>query len=140
MSILTFTANIVSLAYVGHLSARALAAAVLGTRCVGQLKAAAAARLRRIPACQSKSQLCACSLYNVTGFSILIGLSSAMETLCGQVTISPACPWNDLMQGATVWLARAAPVQSVLHPAAHKLPLQSGAGICGLAKAVHPDM
>ena len=91
MSILTFTANIVSLAYVGHLSARALAAAVLGTRFDRRLNAAApvaTAWLCRTAACQSTSYLCACSLFNVTGLSILIGLSSAMETLCGQVILS----------------------------------------------------
>lgn len=46
----------ISMAFVGHIGKHELSAAVLGT-----------------------------SLFNVTGFSILIGLCSAMETLCGQV-------------------------------------------------------
>lgn len=44
------------MAFVGHIGKHELSAAVLGT-----------------------------SLFNVTGLSILIGLCSAMETLCGQV-------------------------------------------------------
>ena len=46
------------MAFVGHLGKHELSAAVLGT-----------------------------SLFNVTGLSILIGLCSAMETLCGQVLL-----------------------------------------------------
>jgi hypothetical protein len=33
------------------------------------------------------------SLYNVTGYSIVSGLSAGMETLCGQVR-HPADPWH----------------------------------------------
>jgi len=46
------------MAFIGHLGKHELSAAVLGT-----------------------------SLFNVTGLSILIGLCSAMETLCGQVLL-----------------------------------------------------
>ena len=34
----------------------------------------------------------ASSLFNVTGFSVMMGLSSAMETLCGQVSTSRGLP------------------------------------------------
>ena len=37
----------------------------------------------------------ASSLFNVTGFSILMGLSSAMETLCGQVGTSVSHPQEE---------------------------------------------
>lgn len=30
------------------------------------------------------------SLYNVTGYSLVSGLASALETLCGQVGVAPA--------------------------------------------------
>ena len=52
----------VSMAFIGHLGKHELSAAVLGT-----------------------------SLFNVTGLSILIGLCSAMETLCGQVHTAFSC-------------------------------------------------
>lgn len=55
-AILSFSSTLVSMAFIGHLGKHDLSAAVLGT-----------------------------SLFNVTGLSILIGLCSAMETLCGQV-------------------------------------------------------
>ncbi|DBA93746.1 hypothetical protein WJX82_004690 [Trebouxia sp. C0006] len=54
-AILSFSSTLVSMAFIGHLGKHELSAAVLGT-----------------------------SLFNVTGLSILIGLCSAMETLCGQ--------------------------------------------------------
>ena len=55
-AILSFSSTLVSMAFIGHIGKHELSAAVLGT-----------------------------SLFNVTGLSILIGLCSAMETLCGQV-------------------------------------------------------
>ena len=57
-AILSFSSTLVSMAFVGHLGKHELSAAVIGT-----------------------------SLFNVTGLSILIGLCSAMETLCGQVLL-----------------------------------------------------
>lgn len=57
-AILSFSSTLVSMAFIGHLGKHELSAAVLGT-----------------------------SLFNVTGLSILIGLCSAMETLCGQVLL-----------------------------------------------------
>lgn len=54
-AILSFSSTLVSMAFIGHIGKHELSAAVLGT-----------------------------SLFNVTGLSILIGLCSAMETLCGQ--------------------------------------------------------
>ena len=55
-AILSFSATLVSMSFIGHIGKHELSAAVLGT-----------------------------SLFNVTGLSILIGLCSAMETLSGQV-------------------------------------------------------
>eukprot|EP00891_Asterochloris_glomerata_P000920 jgi/Astpho2/920/Aster-00759 len=69
VSLLSYTANIISLAYVGRLSAHNLAAAVLGNSTAWP---------------HSGMSVHASSLFNVTGFSVLMGLSSAMETLCGQ--------------------------------------------------------
>lgn len=61
-AILSFSATLVSMSFIGHIGKHELSAAVLGT-----------------------------SLFNVTGLSILIGLCSAMETLSGQVTrMTPA--------------------------------------------------
>lgn len=54
-AILSFSATLVSMSFIGHIGKHELSAAVLGT-----------------------------SLFNVTGLSILIGLCSAMETLSGQ--------------------------------------------------------
>ena len=56
-SCLAFSANLVSLAFVGHLGSLTLSQAVLGLSC-----------------------------YNVTGYSMLLGLATGMETLCGQVS------------------------------------------------------
>lgn len=55
-AILSFSATLVSISFIGHIGKHELSAAILGT-----------------------------SLFNVTGLSILIGLCSAMETLSGQV-------------------------------------------------------
>ncbi len=52
----TYGSSIISLAFVGHLGTYEMSSAVLGT-----------------------------SFSNVTGFALLTGLSSALETLCGQV-------------------------------------------------------
>ena len=57
-SFLAFSANLISLAFVGHLGSLTLSQAVLGL-----------------------------SVYNVTGMSILLGLATGMETLCGQVNL-----------------------------------------------------
>ena len=51
-----YGSTVISLIFVGHLGTHAMSAAVLGT-----------------------------SFSNVSGFALLTGLSSAMETLCGQV-------------------------------------------------------
>ena len=55
-SLMGFSANIVSLAFVGHLGSLTLSQAVLGL-----------------------------SAYNVTGLSVLLGVSMGMETCCTQV-------------------------------------------------------
>lgn len=39
----------------------------------------------------------ASSLFNVTGFSVLMGLSSAMETLCGQVSTGLSRPHKETL-------------------------------------------
>lgn len=61
-AILSFSATLVSMSFIGHIGKHELSAAVLGT-----------------------------SLFNVTGLSILIGLCSAMETLSGQVCAAATC-------------------------------------------------
>ncbi len=52
----SYGSSVISLAFVGHLGTYEMSSAVLGT-----------------------------SFSNVTGFALLTGLSSALETLCGQV-------------------------------------------------------
>ena len=71
-AILSFSATLVSMSFIGHIGKHELSAAVLGT-----------------------------SLFNVTGLSILIGLCSAMETLSGQVLFTtllllPRLQWQYL--------------------------------------------
>lgn len=66
-AILSFSATLVSMSFIGHIGKHELSAAVLGT-----------------------------SLFNVTGLSILIGLCSAMETLSGQVCAPHCCCYMSL--------------------------------------------
>ena len=94
VSLLSYTANIISLAYVGRLSAHNLAAAVLGNRCVHACTLLACLLLMHPFAVLlglTSMSVHASSLFNVTGFSVLMGLSSAMETLCGQVSTGMSC-------------------------------------------------
>jgi multidrug resistance protein, MATE family len=62
-SIFSYSLSLISIAFVGHLSSpTALSSAVLAN-----------------------------SLYNVTGMTVVTGLSAGMETLCGQVLATGAC-------------------------------------------------
>ena len=76
-SALAYSSNLVSLSFAGHLGQLQMSQAVLGL-----------------------------SAYNVTGFSLLLGMATGMETLCGQVRqsdfvecscIVTVC-WRSLMQ------------------------------------------
>ena len=60
----SYGSSVISLIFVGHLGTREMSSAVLGT-----------------------------SFMNVSGFALLTGLSSALETLCGQVKPSTPAPF-----------------------------------------------
>lgn len=63
-SALAFSANLVSLGFVGHLGSLTLSQAVLGLSC-----------------------------YNVSGVSVLLGLATGMETQAGQVRTDRRLTW-----------------------------------------------
>jgi multidrug resistance protein, MATE family len=75
--VFSYSSSFISMGFAGHIGRHELSAAVLGT-----------------------------SILNVTGFAVMAGLASAMETLCGQVggrKAIAAHQWNQWGAAGPIW-------------------------------------